>query len=194
MSNEDQFDGELPQVSELDSLKARADLLGIKYHPSIGLDSLRAKVTAKLNDEPDPETAAPVLTKAPAVVEETENQRRQRLKKEANKLVRVNIQCRNPAKKEWDGEIITVGNSIVGTFRKYVPFDTTEGYHIPQIILNVLKERECQTFRNAKTKLGVTVRESKLIKEFSIDYLDPLTPAELEELARRQALAAGQTV
>lgn len=187
---------ELPQVSELDTLKARADLLGIKYHPSIGVDSLRAKVTAKLNDEPDPEAAvaAPSLTKAAAPAEESENAKRVRLKKEANKLIRVNITCMNPAKKEWDGEIFTTGNLLVGTFRKFVPFNTTDGYHIPQIIYNMIKGRECQIFVTKKSKGGVTVREGKLIKEFAIEILDPLTQNELDELARRQAMAAGQTV
>jgi hypothetical protein len=36
------------------------------------------------------------------------------------------------------------------------------------------------------------VRTGRQIKEFAIDILDPLSPKELAELARRQALAAGQ--
>lgn len=187
---------ELPQVDELTTLKARADMLGVSYHPSIGVEKLREKIAAKMADLPDPDTLD--ATKA-AVVEvpagqETEGQKRMRLKKESNTLVRVNIVCMNPAKREWEGEIFTVGNNVVGTFKKFVPFNTTEGYHIPRIILDMIKNRECQIFRNEKAKNGVVVRKGYLIKEFAIDVLPNLTQNEINELARRQAMAAGQSV
>lgn len=47
----------------------------------------------------------------------------------------------------------------------------------------------CQIFVTDKSKNGVTVRKGKLIKEFAIEYLEPLTQQELDELARRQAMA-----
>ena len=40
------------QPSELDSLKARADMMGVKYHPSISLEKLRERVEAKINGKP----------------------------------------------------------------------------------------------------------------------------------------------
>ena len=128
----------LPVTDEMTSLKARADLLGISYHPSIGLDKLRAKVSAAIAGE-KPE----VDEKVPAAVaeEETENQIRMRLRKEANALVRVRVMNMNPAKKEWDGEIITAGNAVVGTVKKFIPFGVDEGWHVPQILLNVLQEQ-----------------------------------------------------
>lgn len=201
MSDQDTQDTGLPTVSELDTLKFRAEQLGIKFHPSIGVDSLRAKVNAKLNDQPDPdEAAAPSLVKgagaastAPAA-EESDAQRRNRLKKESNVLVRVNVGCMNPAKKEWEGEIFTVGNSVIGTHRKFVPFNTEDGYHIPAAILQVMQDRKCQIFVTRKSKNGgPDKREGKLIKEFNIEILPPLSQSELNELARRQA-AAGQAV
>lgn len=182
---------ELPVPSELDTLKQRADMLGIDYHPSIGAAKLREKINAKMNGEPEVADAKPVLAKSD---EESEGQRRARLKKEANRLVRVNITCMNPLKKEWHGEILTAGNSVVGMFRKFVPFNTTDGYHLPQILLTQLQERQCQVFYNEKSHRGVTVRRGKLIKEFGIEILPSLTEDELKELARRQAMEAGQTV
>lgn len=185
---------ELPVVDELTLLKARADMLSVPYHPAIGVEKLRDKIAAKLADKPDPDTvelAKPAAKEA--TVEETENQRRVRLKKESNTLVRINVTCMNPAKREWEGEIFTTGNSVVGTFKKFVPFNTTEGYHVPRIILEMLKQRECQIFRNEKAKNGVVVRKGMLIKEFAIDILPPLTQNEIDELARRQAMAAGQS-
>lgn len=184
---------ELPVIDALTSLKQRADLMGVSYHPSIGIDKLREKINAKLNGEPEVADAKPVLAKA-EIEEESEGQRRARLKKEANRLVRVNITCMNPLKKEWHGEILTAGNSVVGMFRKFIPFNTTDGYHVPQILLSQLQERQCQVFYNEKSHRGVTVRRGKLIKEFAIEMLTPLTEDELKELGRRQAMEAGQTV
>lgn len=174
------------QAQALEQLKIRADRLGVKYHPSIGMEKLREKIAefeagqATESEEPSEET--PVAARP-----ETENERRQRIKDEANKLVRVRVSCMNPYKREWEGEILTSGNTIVGTVKKYVPFNVE--WHVPQILLNMLQERMCQIFVSKKTKHGVTVREGKLIKEFAIEILDPLTPEELKDLAQQQAMA-----
>ncbi len=58
----------------------------------------------------------------------------------------------------------------------------------------MIKARECQLFRDEKAKNGVKIRKGFLIREFAVEVLDPLTEEELKELARRQAMAAGQTV
>jgi hypothetical protein len=164
--------------------------MGLSYHPSIGVDKLREKVSAALSDAPaSTPAAAPV---APAVVEmatETEAQARQRMKRFAGELVRIRLTCMNPAKKDWEGEIFTVGNSLVGTIKKYVPFNADEGWHVPRILLDTLQDRQCQIFVKGKTKHGVTMAEGKLIKEFAIEILPQLTPEELQELAQRQAMA-----
>lgn len=171
------------QQDELSTLKARADLLGISYHPSIGVEKLREKLAAAITDEAkneDTEDSKPT---------ESEAQKRLRLLQEATKLVRIRVTCMNPAKKEWEGEIITVGNSAVGTLKKYIPFNADEGWHVPNIMYEALKERQCQVFVSTKTKNGVTIRQGKLIKEFAIEVLPPLTEEELKDLAQRQAMA-----
>lgn len=184
--------------SELDSLKARATLLGIQFHPSIGLEKLREKVNAKLNDEPEPEEeeapAAPVQAKQAetGVADETPGQKRVRLRREALKLIRVRITCMNPFKKEWEGEILTAGNNGVGTVKRYVPFNNEEGWHVENIILEQLRERKCQIFVTEKDTRGNKIRKGKLIREFAIEVLDPLTEEELRDLAQRQAMAKGQ--
>ena len=174
---------EVLQQDELSTLKARADLLGISYHPSIGVEKLREKLAAAITDEAkneDTEASKPT---------ESETQKRLRLLQEATKLVRIRVTCMNPAKKEWEGEIITVGNSAVGTLKKYIPFNADEGWHVPNIIYQALQERQCQVFVSSKTKNGVTIRQGKLIKEFAIEVLPPLTEEELKDLAQRQAMA-----
>ena len=175
-------------TDELTVLKARADKLGISYHPSIKLEKLRAKVKEFLADdvEVDAEDEAPV---AATKEKETANQLRVRKRKEANALVRVRVACMNPNKKEWDGEIITTGNSAVGTIKKYVPFNAEDGYHVPRMIYEQLLQRQCQVFYTHKDSKGNKSRKGKLIKEFSIELLPPLTAGELKDLAQRQAMA-----
>jgi len=176
---------DLPVQDELTTLKARADALGISYHPSIGVEKLREKVKAALTDTP-PELPA---AQAPDPVVESEAQLRARKKREASELVRIRVTCMNPAKKEWEGEIFTAGNSLVGSYKKFVPFNADEGWHVPRIIYNQIVDRQCQVFVSEKSKHGVTVRRGKLIREFAVEVLPQLTPEELAELARRQAMS-----
>lgn len=186
MSDLDFSPEELKTPDELTALKARADLLGISYHPSIGVEKLREKINAKLAEgDKEPEV------KDQPVAEETAGARKLRLQREAMALVRVRVTCMNPAKKEWEGEIFTVGNSNLRTITKYVPFNAEEGWHIPRILLNQLQERMCQVFYTTKDDRGNNVRRGKLIREFAIEILPPLTKEELKDLAQRQAMAAG---
>lgn len=174
---------DLPVQDELAVLKSRADALGIPYHPSIGVEKLREKVNAALKKNKTPQEDPPTDA------EETESQRRNRLRQEASKLVRIRLTCMNPHKKEWQGEFITAGNSVVGTFTKYIPFNADEGWHVPHIIYEQLRDRECQVFVTVRDSKGNATRKGKTIKEFSIEVLPPLTEEELKDLARRQAMA-----
>lgn len=162
---------------ELEMLKTRANLLGIKYHPSISISKLREKIE---------ETST---TKNTPTEVSNEEDLRSSLIREANKLVRVRITCMNPSKKDWEGEIITVSNTVVGTFKKYIPFNADEGWHVPQIILNMLNERMCQIFQSVPDGRGNMIRKGKLVKEFSIEVLPDLTPSELHDLAQRQSMS-----
>ena len=175
---------DIQMPDELTALKARADLLGISYHPSIGLEKLRDKVNAAMtSDEPQAKVEA---VEAQA---ESEGAKRLRLRNEAAKLVRIRLTCMNPNKKEWDGEIITAGNAAVGTHKKFIPFNADDGWHVPNIIYQQLANRECQIFVTTKDARGNKVRVGKLIKEFAIEVLPPLTEDELKDLAQRQAMA-----
>ena len=170
------IDTDLPVVDELTALKARADMMGVKYHPSISLEKLKEKITAHMNAEEDKPVAEPEMDRAA-------------LQKSASELMRIRVTCMNPAKKEWEGEIFTVGNSVVGTFKKYVPFNADEGWHVPRIIYEQLKDRECQVFTTVRDSRGNSTRKGKLIKEFAIEVLPNLTEEEIKELAQRQAMA-----
>lgn len=193
MQENPELNDELEIPDELTTLKARADKMGLSYHPSIGLEKLRAKVAAALEgktDESGDEENAAANSQVPAApVAETENQRRLRKKREAGELIRIRVTCMNPNKRDWDGEIFSAGNSTVGTFKKYVPFNADEGWYVPRIIYNMIVQRMCQVFVVKKTARGVSIKEGKQIREFAVEVLPNLTEEELHDLAQRQAMA-----
>lgn len=112
---------------------------------------------------------------------------RMALQKEANKLVRVKITCMNPAKKEWKGEIFSVTNAIFGTIKKFIPYnvEAADAYHVPQVLLDLMREKEYQAFSTVRVK-GVDTKKPRQVKEFAIEVLPPLTQAELDAIAKKQ--------
>jgi hypothetical protein len=162
----------------LDELKDIADGLGLKYHPTISAAKLADKIE-EFASEPEEAPVAPAKKKTPKEIRQA-----------ATKLVRVRVTCMNPAKRDWDGEIFMVGNRHTGTLRKYVPYGVD--WHVPQMILDMIKARQCQVFQSVKRRTAggdISSREGKLVKEFAVEILPPLK--ELAELAQRQAMAAG---
>lgn len=165
-------------AQELAALKLRADQIGIKYHPSIGLENLQKKVAdAVAVDEgiEDNGTEEKVSTNTPA----SQNP--------SLKQVRVRISCMDPAKKSWTGEIFTTGNSKIATVRKMVPYE--KPFHVPQIILNMIRQRKHQLFYDFRLPNGKDERRSRLVNTFSVEVLDPLTEKELHELKQRQLMS-----
>lgn len=162
-------------TEELNELKKRADLLGIKYGPNISVATLKTKIEEALSEdnsesEQDAKPASKdILAK----------------RKEANKLIRCIITCLNPAKKSLPGEFFKVSNRVVGTITKYIPYNVP--YHVPKIIFDQIKAAKCIVFvpkKNSKED-----EEFKLISEYGVEVLPPLTQKELDELARSQARA-----
>ena len=193
MSEDTQIQDNMPtdaQPTELELLKERANQMGISFHPSIGVDKLRAKVEAAIQGVPDPTANEESAQAAPAATPVlTEYQKTQMQRMEAMKLVRVVVSCMNPAKQAWEGEIFTVSNDAIGTVKKFVPFNVDSGYHVPHVIYEQLLERMCQIFvATTDPVTGIKTSRSKLIKEFNVVVLPQLTEDELAELARQQAV------
>lgn len=176
--------------NELKTLKERATTMGLNFPKNAGLEAMRKLVNDAIEGkEPEPEVED--KTEPTEEVKLTPQQVRAGKMKAARQLVRIRLTCMNPQKSEWDGEVITVSNSVIGTIKRFVPFHAgDEGWHVERAIFNVLRDRQCQVFTNKKTKHG-TVRKGKLIKEFSIEVLDPLSEKELKELAKVQAARRG---
>lgn len=177
-----------PEAAGLDEramLRQRLATMGINPSPNTGLDKLRKMLTDALNgDKPaDPKEDGPTLDKER---DETRGQMAARLRREASVQKRVRITCMNPNKREHQGELFTVSNNFVGTFKKFVPFDTP--WHVPDIILKQIRSREYQTFVTKKAPNGAKIRVGKLVKEFAIEELPPLTEEELKDLAAQQAV------
>jgi hypothetical protein len=195
-------DDALEPVDELASLKARAATMGITHHPKIGVDKLKAKVNAALKGEPDPddkpaEEVTPPVVEEPAKAEPAKRTKTKKellalyhtkLRKEANKLVRIRLTCMNPDKTQWPGEVFDVGNSITGSIKKFVPFEAEDGYHVPYMIYEVLVNRKYQQHKKVRLPNGAWGIKSGLVREFAVELLDHLKPVEMKELATRQAL------
>ncbi len=173
---------------ELETLKARADMMGIKYHHKEGVDKLKAKINNALSSEGLDKPESVKLTKNVKVLNGTEYKKlkQEEAKKNASRLMRVRVTCMNPMKKEWEGEIFSVGSSKLGTFKRYIPYNVE--WHIPKIMYDALKERKCSVFHSVKDHLGQKVRKSRLVQEFSIELLPPLTKDQLKDLAKQQAM------
>lgn len=107
----------------------------------------------------------------------------------ANKLVHCIITCLNPLKSKLQGEIFSVRNAQTPEIKKMIPYGVP--YHVPQIILNVIKEKKFQLFvRDERSGMKDVSNKTKLVPEYNITYLNPLTKDELEGIKKRQ-LAEG---
>jgi len=194
------FPNGTPRMDELTLLKEQADKLGITYKANIGLESLKAKIASKLaadageqeeeeeDDDTPPAPAKPTkLSKSQADMIERQKQHNDQMK-----LVRCRIVNLNPAKKDLQGEIFSVQNRLLGTVRKFIPYGeaTDNGYHIPHVLYTDLKDRQFVSIKRRKVN-GKEVIEQRLVKEFAIEVLEPLTDEELSQLAAQQAAAAG---
>ncbi|MCK5916471.1 MAG: hypothetical protein KAG92_10060, partial [Deltaproteobacteria bacterium] len=173
-------------------LRERADLMGVKYHPNIGIEKLKEKLAAKQGDKtPDDldvddqnKLLQQVAGRSPDDVE-TPAMVRMRLRKKALELVRIRITCMNPIKGNLKGVIPSVGNAQIGFVKKYIPFNAEQGWHVPRILLNQLMEKKYVSHYEVKVG-NKKIKRHKLLPEYSIEILPPLTIEEIKDLAHRQ--------
>ncbi len=174
------------EKTELQLLQSRARLMGLKFHPQTGVEKMRILVNGAL-PEKEKEEGLDIVPGVAKIPYETRKQRESRQRKTAGMLVRIRVTNMNQNTKDKIGEIFTVGNSFC-TFKKYVPFNAPDGWHVPFMIYQHLVERKCQVFHTATNSKGHKTRKGKLINEFAIEILPPLTQEEHKDLAQRQAL------
>lgn len=201
--------------NDIESLRVRADELGITYSGNTGVPTLQRKIDTFLktnhdpavssllgDNEPLPEIIKQPKVKAPPTLAELQmmnvqdidpkNQAlvRQVVRAKALVLRRVKIVNLDPADAEIFGSIITVMNKYTGKVSKFIPFgdESENGYHVPQIILNHLRDQKfVMRKQNKNAQFGVKTYKTTYVSKFAITILPDLTPDELKNLADRQA-------
>lgn len=159
------------ESDELSLLKTRADIMGIKYHPSIGVDKLREKVNEELvgNKQVPGKTAA---------------QLKQQSINEAKRLKRIRVTCMDPNRVGWKGDYFTLMNSTFGSIKKYIPFSTV--WHVENALIKMIKRKTRQEFYETPGKFGLKIKRSRRVPMYAVEELPDLTKDQLEELARQQ--------
>lgn len=182
------------QADELTVLKQRAATLGIQFSNNIGIDTLRERIKQKLegiepSKEPSSASSINALTGEDDSKVLSKAEIRDRIKKDALKLVRLRIVNLDPKKSKWPGEIITVANEVIGTVSKFIPFgEVTEGgYHVPNVIYKKMKSRKFLDIRVIKQKGRPDRVIEQWVPEFALEVLPQLTKEELKKLADAQA-------
>lgn len=203
----DEITSEEP-MDELSLLKERATLMGIRFSPNIGIDTLKARIEEKMASPQTREFSesssyaqeeyasieaaqqAAAGAKVEPKAQPSAHQQRMARRDKALKLVRIRVANMNPLNSNLKGDIFSAGNSELGMIKKFVPFNAEQGWHVPQIILDVIRNKKFMT--HYEVKIGnKKVKRNKLVPEYSVEILPPLTPEELEALKQRQLMAEG---
>lgn len=159
------------EYDELSMLKERAKQLGISFSPNIGLAALKEKVNAVL----EPDADAPQDMSDPAV--------RAAKRKAGMMLRRCTIIPTDPLQLNLPGEIQQVANDIF-TIRRVVQYNRVT--HIEQALYDQLKGKQRNHYYEVKDDKGQTMKAVRDVAAFNIIDEQPLTPEELESLARKQ--------
>ena len=157
----------------LELLKEKANSLGVEYNSNVSVKTL-AKLIKEFEEREAQDDGL------------TNNERIQQTLDEATKLVRVIITPMDSTKRDYQGDVFSAGNATVPTMTKYIPFGVE--WHVPQIILNTIKEKVMNKFIAKKDERGREYREYLEAKAYSIQELPPLTKEELAELAKSQEM------
>lgn len=157
--------------TELEQLKAQADEMGLVYAKNVTTKTLKnmiARELLKQSGEDDSEE-----------IKQVEN--------ENLKLRHVIITPMDSLKRGMSHETFSVGNAVLGTITRVVPFG--QPWLIEQALYNHIKEKEFHlmtTVKDTMNPLKETV-ESRLVPAYTIQDLPLPTEAEIAELAKRQA-------
>ena len=160
-------------------LLARASLMGLTIHPNAKNDTIAAKIAAALKDKPDPETGEQETPAAPDVDAKAAKELHP-----AKKLHRVTITCNDPQKADQTGDVISVSNGEVGNLRFYFHFN--KPWHVPEIVLETLKESKLFLHSSRKDGREIVARE---VPRYNIQYLPALDEKQRERIAAKQAAA-----
>lgn len=155
-------------VSELELLKQQADLMGIEYANNVNNRTLKKRIQEHLNQDD----------------EEDNNAQLMELEKDNLKLLKILVTPMEAHKKDYQGEIFSCGNAVLGTVTKFVPFNVE--WLVPNILVKQIKQKEAQIFTSKRNEKGQDIVQAKMIKAYAVQELPLPTKEELEQLAKLQ--------
>lgn len=169
---------------ERKELMAKADELGVEFKKNISNADLEDLVVVAEQEAQVEAKAKAIEAKTKdlpkeVVVKESIGQTKARKRKESLRLVRCIVSSMDKDKAELQGEIHGVGSSYTGFIKKFIPFG--QEWHVPVIILDVLKQKKMLSTKDRKTPKGV-VKETIEVPAYNIVELPPLTTEELADL------------
>jgi len=200
-------------MDTIEEVRTVATDLDIKFSGNTGLETLKTKIVNTLSVMPsleikseidfggqdeEIEIAKPIVKQDLSVsklltmdptLEKNPNIRRQIIRAQALKLVRVKITNLDPSDAMLSGAIISMQSKYTGKVAKYVPFgdESENGYHIPQIIYDHIKGQKFALRKEAKGgRFGVKTYKTTMVNKFAIEVLPPLSRQEFQELAAHQ--------
>jgi hypothetical protein len=182
-------------------LRDRLRMMGKNPSNNASVETLRKALEDAMNGTPEqPQAPAQPMPGAqqymqapPGDIAPKEKTLAQHLRDENLRLVRLRITNLDPKKKDLPGEILTVGNNYLGVVKKYVPYGeaTDDGYHVPWILYKLMRDRKFVDIRVKKDpRTGQEVVHRRMVKEFGLEILPPLTKAQLQTLATAQLSAS----
>lgn len=119
--------------------------------------------------------------------------RRKVVRAQAMRLVRIKIVNLDPSDTNIPGALFTAYNKYTGKVTKYIPYgdESHDGYHVPKIILDMLKTKTfpLRKENNRGKNFGVKTYTTSYPSKFSITELPLLTKEELADLAVAQLSA-----
>lgn len=152
--------------SEKELLLNRAEKMGMKVSPNIGIETLKERIHEKLRED-----------------NPTEEDELETARKECVKLIRVEISCLDSSKSELDGEFFQSANGVCN-IKRYIPFNVP--WHIEQILFDTIKEKRMQKIVSAKEGSSIN-KKTILAAAYAIEKLDSLDKEGLDSLAKSQA-------
>ena len=171
-------------------VREQGKIMGLKFAPNASLDTMVSELKAARELILSDPTPAPALAGTESSQEAKAFEAQKELRLDLLRLVRIKISCLNPAKSDLPGEILTVHNDVVGTIKKFVPYNEAgEAYHVPNILLKMLQRKQFLQIKDPP-KGSRAPATKRLVKEYSIEVLSPLTEKELEALRKAQNAAA----
>jgi hypothetical protein len=164
---------------QLDSLRELAENLTSKKFGNVKDPAkLQAIIdVARADKEDEDEDAPKVLSMA------AQNRKREIARKEATKLLRVNITAMAPFEKQLKGAYFDVGNSLVGNIRRFIPYDVD--WHCEAMLLEHIKDRKYRTKKEWKDPITRKIQyENIFVRAYGVVELDALSAQELAEHSR----------